>query len=478
MSIDEVTTDAVKPQLLQRVLEHSNPSAHRPLGFLEGDPEVYELATDPAPFLKSLEDDFAAEDLLQSGLARQTSEGSLHLTDALHRGQPFLVLREAEGGLPYEFLTPTGCLAPKSLPVFEILKDAWTRQRLAEGEEGDLFVAFDFEDVLLLRACGLPATLAHGLENLPLEDLGRFHEAFGVFSFYAEGLTAKNHDPDEQNDPSGSHPADPFRPRPESSSSSSQSIDYPDAQLVILGWTPSKLSEAMPRQLKTLADSFHELSEHLGLDLCELGLWTVSEKNLQRLQFIARRENAEFFQEALREATEPIVAGFVKFGEPEPEPAGPPTDYPEALSRLRETTLTKRSTGIPGPSPRQEAWNAVHTLLNQQIVQPLRQEAMATGDPLERTLLLGAAEVSQLFHLESVAMTEALRRRLAGRGTREGDPFPQEQFKNLMELSEKFLKLTKAAQQCQAPRPILLEATSQTSATTPCLPLFESPPGT
>src|SRR5690606_4957513 len=64
------------------------------------------------------------------------------------------------------------------LPLLAALEDGFT-QAAARRHQGDLLLACSLEDVVVLRACGLAATLAVGLEALKPADVRRLSHDFG-----------------------------------------------------------------------------------------------------------------------------------------------------------------------------------------------------------------------------------------------------------------------------------------------------------
>ena len=100
-------------------------------------------------------------------------------------------------------------------------------------------------------------------------------------------------------------------------------------------------------------------------------------------------------------------------------------------------------------------------LLNRQVVEPLRHFALETHHPLQRTLLMGCAQFSQLFHLQSIA----LHAQICRNSHKTGSQIPQGQLESLMATSDRLLGMTKEAQKFPQPaltiiHPSPLESTS------------------
>ena len=219
---------------------------------------------------------------------------------------------------------------------------------------------------------------------------------------------------------------------------------------------------------RRLLITLHQLERFMSVDLHDIGLWEVNDETIERLRFIADRSSSAIFQEALLEAAENIGAGIVHFGKERPLAIGPPTDYTTALARLHESSSEGR-TGLPGPDQRKEAWRDVQRLLNQQVVGPVRELALASSNPVERNLLMGFAELSNVFHMQTVVMGEQLNGRIADRGVERGGQLPDDQFKNLMAMADRLIGMARATQRCSQPRTAIIESQDNRIAEFPAL---------
>ncbi|MDA1013721.1 MAG: hypothetical protein O3A00_04610 [Planctomycetota bacterium] len=480
-----MSSTRTKAEMIEHFLKHCRRSTQKPLGFLDVDEDVYISPSDPAEVVRVLAEESSIGNMLESGIAVAKEGEAVVLTPALSGSDSFVVLRDASTHQPYELMTHAGCLAEDALPIFEVLRDGCT-QRLLEQGAGDLFVAFDLEHVVMLRACGLPATLAVGLDDLPLEQVDQFCDSFGMGGFKSD-LAMFREVIAENGNQSEYHPDDPIRrvmqnmtngedsgtgrtatcPVAESREVSAEPIR---AQLVFLGWTPLELANAVPLPLKAVVDHLHQLERFMGVDLHELGLWRADEESLERLRFIAARRSTAIFKEALLEAAENIGAGIVQFGKDKPLALGPPNDYATALARLHESSSAEGRTRLPGPDQRKEAWRDVQRLLNQQVVGPVRELALATSNPIERNLLMGFAELSSVFHMQTVVMGEQLDRRIADRGVECGGQLPEDQFKNLMAMTDRLIGMARATERCSQPRTTIIESRTIDLPSFPRLP--------
>ena len=343
-----MSSSGTKAEIIERFVEHCQRPTQLPLGFLEIDEDIYACPSEPVEVVSALTGEFSIDGLVDSGIVAEEG-GAVSLVPALTGGASFVVLRDAVTHQPYELLTHAGCLSADALPVFEILRDGRT-QRLIEQGTGDLIIAFDLEHVTMLRASGLPATLAVGLNDLPLEQIGKFCESFNLSCHKSDRAISREEIEAEHGSQSEYHPNDPFRPlagrmmndvdagaaQTSTAATTGPARDSGQpikAQLAVLGWTPLELSNAVPLQLKAVVDHLHQLQRFMGVELYDIGLWEVDEETIERLRFIAERGSAAIFREALLDAAEDIGAGIMHFGEEKPLAIGPPNDYTTALAR-------------------------------------------------------------------------------------------------------------------------------------------------
>ncbi len=477
-------TTSKKTEIIGRFLEYCEPSRKLLLDFVEVDEDVFECETDPAEIVNLLTGEFAIADLMESGIVVARDEGVFSLSPALTEGC-FVVMRDAVTHEPYDLLTVIGCLSATALPVFEIMRDGHTQQLIEQGN-GDLVVAFDLKQVIMLRACGIPATLGVGLDNLPLEQVNEFSDLFCQASFPSGGKT-----PSEIGEGRG-HQAecnvdDPIRSMmrkmhndnpasmeqaasPADSSTETLSAEPFRAQLAFLGWNPAELSNVVPPQLKAVVDYFQQLHRFMNVDLYDMGLWEVTEETIAKLEFIAARKSAAIFKRALLETAENINADVMFFGKEKPATLARPNDYPAAVNRLSEISSSEEGSRLPGPNQKNEAWRDVQRLLSQQVVGPVRELALATSNPVERNLLTGFAELSNVFHMQSLVMSEQFNRRVTDRGVTNGGQLPEDQFKNLIAMADRLIGIAKATEKCSQPRTKNSESWTIDSPSIPRLP--------
>lgn len=460
-----------KSKIIERFLALCQRSTDKPLGFLEMDEDVHVSPSDPADAVNALRAEIPLEDLLDSGLLAEEEGGSVSLAPPLAGGKSFIVLRDADTGQPFELLTRAGCLAADKLPVFEILRDGRTRQLLEQSSE-KLFVAFDLEDVLMLRACGLAATLAVGLDDLPPACVEQFNESFGLKHLRKELSPSHEQIPAASEAQAEAAPEEAGGDPTARSTSGSGHVQAEPvrATLVLLGWAPAELSGEPPAQLPATIEHLQQLERYMDADLINIELWNMDEESVARLRFIAAYGNSTIFKNALHEEAEEIYDGIAGFGEESTSATEPPQDYTTALARLHESGLSQSGALGPNPYSSQSVWRDTRRLLDQQVVTPLRELALTTHNPLRRALLMGCADFSHLFHMQSILIDEQLSRRIADRGLGKGVSLPKDQIRNLTAIADRLIGLAKAAQTCHQPPTTIIETRAIDSTAFPRLP--------
>lgn len=469
-----MVTDHTKSQILKQFLELCQPSSHRPLEFLPLDEDVYRVPAEPDAVLDALTANFATDALVETGLVAQGEEGAAPaLSPGLEAERDFIVLRDVDSGEPFELLTTAGCLTEEAIPVFEVLRDRRTQELLGPqksrqlSEVRRLVVAFDLESVHILRACGIAATLAVGLDDLPLDDVEQFNEWFSFESlrhFFKSSSASPpfGGGPPPWGVPFGHSPpgvsggpdeldtaqAEPTNVNHSEVSSSDEQPERKGVSLVFLGWMVSGLSEAMPLKLKAVVDFLRQLEQTVGLELDGINLWESRAEAIDGLRFVAGRHHAPSFQQVLQQEFESNITGIRHLGQEPVKPPEPPADYPQALARLREAATRTRRRDRLGRDPRKQAWDDVQRLLHAQLVDPLREQAIRNDDLIQRILLLGCADLAYIFHVQSATLIEQISQSMVSFSDNT-EPLlsdkSAQQIKNLLATADRMLGLAREA---------------------------------
>lgn len=120
---------------------------------------------------------FPAEDLLASGVARQTGT-ELVINPRLAADDPgFIVLRNHSGD-SFDIVTADGCLYG-GVPALRMHRDKKTKDALQASDEAVMYVAFSMPDTILLRSLGVAVAPAALLGTLNLPGLQRLLRLVG-----------------------------------------------------------------------------------------------------------------------------------------------------------------------------------------------------------------------------------------------------------------------------------------------------------
>jgi hypothetical protein len=311
------------PPLWQRIYHvlrrHCQPySLPGPWSDLPADGDTRAAPADSHAVITPLLNAFEPSSLVRAGVARETAEGAVVPAVALSGGGPLVFLRPHPDKFPVEVLTATGGLIGRCLPVVAALRDSWTLVAL-ETWQCDLHVVFTLEDVAVLRALGLPATPAAGLEDL---DTGKV-DSILEHCRWTRGLRLPNLQQDDLyqsptdfgeefagNSPrSGKHArTSPPGCSPESRRTGEKTTQEqaPPAQqegvekdqestaanprsILLWGWSPARLLTERPARLDAVVAQLRAIHRHLDVDNMQLGVWSPREVWLERLRFLVPR---------------------------------------------------------------------------------------------------------------------------------------------------------------------------------------------
>ena len=152
-----------------------------PWTFVPVHDDVLRLPADPTRLRTELRKKYCDEALVAAGVARSDDQGGLGLRAKLNApGELGVILRDRRTGRVVDMLTEEGSVFEEDLPIFTASAGECLLL-LPDSMEQEVLVAFSIEDLAVLRACGIPATLAAGLEQMHPVDVDRLCTAFGLY---------------------------------------------------------------------------------------------------------------------------------------------------------------------------------------------------------------------------------------------------------------------------------------------------------
>lgn len=449
-----------RPEILTALVDQlpSYPFTGR-WAFLTGHDDVRSPPADPRAALAALRERFADEAIRRAGVAQSDGQGELAFTAPLAATEgPIVVVRDRERARVLDVLSP-GTAAPPTLaaeasagpadhrgelPLFTALAGQLVRLG-TRARQHTVLVAMTIDDVAVLRACGLPATLVTGLDRLSTADVARLCREFALErqpSARHEELEIEYPEPcaveDDclfaapagQSGPAESPAGDPAGDEPDNDEPSNDEPaeahgdpagDLPDRpadraevetplgkQLVFVAWSPAALDGERPAGFAAVTRHFRELEDYMGLDRSDIQLWQPTAASLDRIRFFAHREEVAAVREALLDSLYEDT-WLLESADPETETidTSAPHDLPAAYWALREALRGDRRDG--STQAVRQAAERLQRLLQTELIGPMMTEAANSPTAGEQALasLLGPRACSEPTGIRSAGVGAA-----------------------------------------------------------------------
>jgi hypothetical protein len=361
-----------------------------PWGSLTPDAACRGPVDKPAKALAALRKRFAEERLLAAGVIDLAPDGCCRVSPELTNPVGAVIaLRPRPEGPPRYLLTARGCLPRARWPIDVVLQDAWTVRRLLRV--GVLFAAMRIWEVALLRAAGLPATLATGISRLGTYRLGQLDGRFGCQDFVPpRGPPAAAGEDGGPNAAGGAPPRWPGRS---------------GVTLALLGWSPLALT---PEPSPALAHAVAHLAaarRHLGLPLEGVTAWRLSPRDIDNLRFRLRFRDPRLVRELLQERADSLV-DFERLAGPAAPGQGPPeAGYVAARAELLAALADDRAAGHQAHRVRR-AMRIYEEMVQRDLIGPLEEWALQSDDPVVRNAGTQLAAVCGLLHQMSPLLAD------------------------------------------------------------------------
>jgi hypothetical protein len=294
------------------------------------------------------------------------------------------------------------------------------------------------QDMMALRAIGIPAALAKGLEQFTRKSLEDSSSNLGlelpVGSF---NISAGNGEP-------------PTAPLLKTTDKENQVIspwglsipapvdDPPTVvrpRLFLVGWSPSQRSLRRPSEWDGVLDSLIRAGRFLDIDLDDVFVWRPAEEDLQRIVFVLSKGSRKHVRKAVI-ASLRRNSKLVSHTQEDVEDAG---KLPEIRARLRDALLR------PGgqPSERRRCLRRHQRAIEDMFVTPFLEQAAAELDPQKRSQLAGLAGINQLVHPAVEVYLAKREKDLANRGLRA--QLQSNEVKDLMKMFDILFKFVQAS---------------------------------
>jgi hypothetical protein len=460
---------AVYQSLLSRCL----PYAFRaPWDFLRPDDDARGPVCDPDAALAELRKEFDDDALLGAGVIDPASSEPRLRPELVDPECGVVALRGGPGRDPFCLLTARGCLPRRPSGIAVAFKDAWTR---AQAERrGQLFAAWRIGEVALLRALGLPATLAVDLTRGGLRGLHHLDDRFAMQALTtppelveelartlelarrsAGGKVAPAVAPDgKAPGPAPTNAGDPAMTGLDQPSGAAGALDGAAAPaaddavasdrpraarpaLVLVAWSPLGPTAAPPPALAPAVAHLRDARRYFGFEFAGIEAWRPDDDFLANLRFRLTFRDRSAVRELLEEAS-----GSVDFEELAPGGAdGPaPPGYAAALGELAAALAENQPRS--GRSDRMKKATAVYeAAVQRELIGPLVDWALASGDPIVKNTGVQVAAVARQLHALAPLLTELQCSRLEAAGGADIAPGHDAWLRQYVALAGRFCAL-------------------------------------
>jgi len=353
--------------------------------------DLWQLPSDDQATIEALQGKFRQEDLIRSGVAVLGSKGELSLNQIFWELPSWIVpVRSKLRGTILDLLTAQGTVTGR-LPLHTSMLDGRIAERAAD--RSFVFSAFSMSDLLSLRAINLPTGLALGLECFTRRSLSEFRDTFRV------------------------------------SSSGLPSIAL---RLILVAWTPSRLSRDRPSALDSVISNMVNTASCHGMPLDHVDVWQPSMAEIRSiascLEIGNRKTVVEAVLNSIHQSAKPLV---------------PSKELQHSGGRLLETGMRLKEVLLRDSrlNQRRKKWREHQQAVDDELVQPLFELASTLPDVERRGLVMAIARVHQVLHPNVTVHLARLEHEVTQRGLRSDGTALD--IKALMKGFDTLYKLTK-----------------------------------
>jgi hypothetical protein len=423
-------------QIYSDFLKHCRP-AHAPQPwrrFLQN-ADAWMPPHDPPATLAALRQKHGCSKLLSSGLAHRDEDGTLSLHEVFYQYDAAIVpLRTMPQGHPFDLLVDEATCSGR-LPACAAVQDHAIGGRIAK--RGFLFLTFTMRDLLSLRAVGLPAAPAAGLEQLTPQTLGEFRKL--------AGLAESSHPAPLGQAPAGSssspcptqeeEPAEMPVPQSSDPATAAAGVDHAmvPPRLILVGWTPSTLSSERKVLLDRVVQNLINTGHGLGVGLDQVFVWRPAAAEIRRIKYCLtqgkRKDVVKTILVSLDQSAKPLADS----------PHAPKSGRTLSETRVRFQEALLR----PGSNPayRRRRLQAFQQAVDRALVEPLLERAADESDPDERSRLAALAALNRLLHPHVELALAKFAKEMTKNGLR-GDAAVLD-VRDLVKLFDRVYRLTK-----------------------------------
>lgn len=353
-------------ELFTRIAKQSQAAtAPGPWSFLRRVSSIRKLPfADPA-FLEELRDEFSTKQLEAERVLVRRRENHLILNPVLtNKSSQGLFLRLAKGDAPFDIVNERGSLLTSKPPAFECVRDYATKH--CSRDVKCVLVANSDDDLAVLRMLGLPCTPAAGLGTM---DGKRLRSLFG-FGFESSESTI--------------------------SQTRSEPVVSGGYKLVMMAWSIATLDNDTPRGIDSIVERLVDAEDAIGIDTSRrVAIWQPTAENVNKIRTAAKLRDEALARRLVWQDIKHSACSARQFRER--ADSRNPVDYAIARQKLLSTIKRTQQLGYQSPAVAKNL-EALHRSYDKDVVDALIEDAMATTDLVDRSLLLAASELMQQLH--------------------------------------------------------------------------------
>ena len=376
-----------------------------PWAFLRSDHLCRGSLRDPAKNLDLLRGNYSLDTLQKANIVEPTDHQGWRLRPELCNPVGGLIGLRGSSTHPIDsVMTCRGSLPQRLDPWALAAKDLSIRDGIEETKL--LLVTFSFGDAALLRTLELPAVLGLGFQNLGLGFLQVTSELHGSEDYVprmpaaiASAEAAKAGPAASPTGPTSSvaAQADEMKTKGEFSSAVPGSNHI---GLVLVGWSPYRLSFPFDSQIRRIANHFSCLRRHMGMKFPGISVWHVSSAAIENLKFRLKWKDPEIITDFLFDSLH-ALQDLEKFAGSDVS-LSPPTAsaFTDLLSAQDNLMREHSNDGLPANrSHRIRAAEAMYQhLVQSALISPLQEWALSHDDPVVSVVGMELAEVCRALH--------------------------------------------------------------------------------
>jgi hypothetical protein len=395
--------------ILQRIVELTRPFAPpSPWDFLARSAKVRSLGPNASALLVNLEEEFSSAELKAARVLVPTSDGGCALSPVLaENGAPILALTLDPAPQPWDFVNHRGSVVTTDPPSFYAPCD--TRTRAVSGETRLILAAFSSIDLALLSMLGLPCTPAAGLERMTAQHLRRL---FDIRDDNGESTVSR----------------DRLAP-----------VCREDFTLVLVNWQVAELLLEEFAGLQDVLARIDDAANAFGPAAVSPGrikIWKPTPDQLRGIRGAVALGETELIRQRMWHSilrSSSSVSGYDAAARSRQQSA----DYADARRELLAAIGQGCNISKADLAARLDA---LHRSFDRQVVQAIIRDALKAANPIQRALLLSAAQLMKSWH-ESSDLVQSSQAAASGEHSSSQDPSLRATLQDQLKIVDGLVKI-------------------------------------